>query len=84
MVGSVSYYVQVGSLHSPGMAGMTGPILLVPKEWFLVPSLVLKDTWQSVGEDSRDSMMSVRCLTCITSIHEFLTPSTLPCHLSTY
>lgn len=69
LVGSANYPAQMGSLHSPGMAGTTGPILLVPKEWFLVPVLVLKVTWPSAGEDNRDSVMSVRYLTCISSAH---------------
>lgn len=40
MVGSVGdcHYVQMGSLLAFGMAGTSGPILLLPKEWFSVPA----------------------------------------------
>lgn len=74
MVDLVSYHVQVVSCHSLSEHG----------SYHWTHSLRAQDfrsypcserTWQNAGEDSWDSVRSMRCLTHVTCTHEFLIPT---------
>lgn len=85
MVDLVSYHVQVVSHHSPsGHGWYHWTHLLEPKVSCSYPGsegYLTKCWW-----DNWDSVMSMRCLTCITSTHEFLIPtwSLVPCLLTKF